>query len=225
MPTSADQLRADFDLIAATDCSESGRRRYERFLLSNIPANAVDILDVGCGFGHLSYGVASPQRRVLGIDISPRMIERASRFTENGRVSFLCADFMDIELRPGSYDCIISAATLHHMPTEAAIAKMISLLRQDGRLVLHDLRRNVSVAETVASALALIPDLIERIRHTGRPWTPKATRDAWEKHGKHEQYFSMDEAKSVAERLLPGARLHRHALWRYTIVWNKQRTA
>jgi 2-polyprenyl-3-methyl-5-hydroxy-6-metoxy-1,4-benzoquinol methylase len=222
MPTSLDRLRDDFDLIAAIGCSESGRRRYDHFLLSNIPGNAVDVLDVGCGFGHLSYCMANPHRRVLGIDISTRMIERASRFSETDRVTFLCADFMDVELSLQSYDCIVSAAALHHMPTDAAITKMISLLRQNGRLVLHDLRRNVSAAETVASALALIPDSVARIRQTGRAWMSKAAREAWEKHGKDEQYFSIQEARSVAERFLPGASVHRHPLWRYTIVWDKK---
>lgn len=41
------------------------------------------IIDLGCGVGHLTRGVAAglPQARVLGVDISPSMIQWSKRFT------------------------------------------------------------------------------------------------------------------------------------------------
>jgi hypothetical protein len=36
-----------------------------------------------------------------------------------------------------------------------------------------------------------------------------------------ETYHSLREAKSLADRLLPGARVFNHWGWRYTLVWTK----
>jgi hypothetical protein len=50
-------------------------------------------------------------------------------------------------------------------------------------------------------------------------------REAWARHGSNETYPSLHEAQTVANRLLPGARVFNHWLWRYTVVWDKPQAA
>ena len=220
---STEQVAADFDEIARwADDGASGADRYDAFLLSLIPNRAERVVDVGCGLGRLTLGIATGGREVLGVDLSRAMIERARSSGHDERVSFVCGDFLDLNLDAHAFDCVVSAAALHHMVADEAVPRMVRLLRPGGRLIIHDLRRTVSVADDVRAYFALVHTVIARFVRTGRPLEPRRLRDAWMRHGARETYLSFEEAKRLAERLLPGATLLSHWMWRYTIVWDKQ---
>jgi predicted TPR repeat methyltransferase len=73
----------------------------------------LDILDAGCGTGHVGEMLTGLARRLDGVDLSPEMLEKAearSLYTSLHRgdlVAFLAA-------HPASYDAVVSAATLIH---------------------------------------------------------------------------------------------------------------
>jgi hypothetical protein len=48
---------------------------------------------------------------------------------------------------------------------------------------------------------------------------PAEVRKAWEQHGKHDRYSSMDDMRALAVETLPGATVSRRLLWRYTLVY------
>lgn len=216
-------IRQDFDEIARlSDGRESGTDRYDGFLRSLVPGDAVHVLDVGCGLGRLTSALATGDRMVLGIDLSSAMIERARLHARaDRRTSFVIGDFLEHDFGTQQFDCIISAATLHHMSGDAAIARMRRLLRPGGRLILQDLRRDTTMAETVRAYAALVQVALRRFVRTGRARSPRTVRTAWARHGAGETYLSLAEARAVADRLLPGARVFDHWMWRYTIVWDK----
>jgi SAM-dependent methyltransferase len=149
------------------------------------------------------------------------MVARAARRKATHGVSFVCADFMEFELPPVSFDCVVSAATLHHMPQESAISRMLHLLRDGGRLILHDLRRNANLLEAAASAAVFTADYFATLVSSGVHRESAAARRAWKKHGQSESYLSFPEVVAMTERLLPNATVLRHALWRYTVIWDK----
>lgn len=134
-----EMVRRDFDELARlTAGRDSGFDRYESFLHSLVPATAVDVLEVGCGAGRLTARLAAAGRRVTGIDLSPEMIARARREVDaSSRVTFICDDFLSCELTPLQFDCVVSAAALHHMPADMAVPRMIDVLRPGGRLIVH----------------------------------------------------------------------------------------
>jgi ubiquinone/menaquinone biosynthesis C-methylase UbiE len=218
-----DVVKADFDEIARlSDDGSSGTDQYTPFLTSLVPREARHVLDVGCGLGHLTVALAEADRDVIGIDLSPEMIDRARRrIPTAGRVSFVRGDFLRYDFGTQQFDCVISAAALHHMCEEVALRRMVGLLRARGRLVIHDLRRNTGIADTIRSYAACAPVVVERLVRTGRPRSPGPLRKAWARHGAGERYLSLNEARTLTGRLLPGARLFNHWLWRYTIVWDK----
>ncbi|OFW03253.1 MAG: hypothetical protein A3H96_19320 [Acidobacteria bacterium RIFCSPLOWO2_02_FULL_67_36] len=218
----AERVRADFDEIARLAGPRgSGSDRCDRFLASLVPAGTVRVLDVGCGLGGLAFAIASDGREVVGIDLSPVMIERARRAENAPGVSFICGNFLEAELAEASFDCVVSAAVLHHMPYDMAIARMAALLRPGGRLIVQDLRRDSSLRETLRSCSALAHTLLICLVRTGRLRSSRRVREAWARHGAGETYLSFDEARALADRILPGARVLDHALWRYTILWDK----
>jgi 2-polyprenyl-3-methyl-5-hydroxy-6-metoxy-1,4-benzoquinol methylase len=217
-----DEVQADFDEIARlADPGESGTDRYDACLLSLIPDQAVRVLDIGCGLGRLTWAIAEDNREVTGIDLSSAMIERARIAGASGRVSFHQGDFLHFDLAPGSFDCIVSAAALHHMPLERALLRMVGLLRPGGRLIIQDMRRDASILDALRAYSALIHTSLERFWRTGRPLPPRRVRQAWARHGAKEAYLSLREAKALADRLLPRATVFNHWLWRFTLVWDK----
>jgi 2-polyprenyl-3-methyl-5-hydroxy-6-metoxy-1,4-benzoquinol methylase len=213
------EIRNDFDEIARLSAAHGGGHdRYERFLAARVPSQARAVLDVGCGMGRLTASLAAPGRTVTGIDLSPVMIAQANARYGAAGIEFRCGDFFTIDFPPGGFDCVISAAALHHMPLDAAIARMIALLRPGGTLVIHDLRAAANMFDLASSAVAAIANGLDRFIRTGRVLPERMLREAWAKHGARETYLTMHDVLAVAQRL-PGAAVFRHFFWRYTIVW------
>ena len=217
-----DEIRADFDELAdLVEPGGSGIDRFDRYLLSLIPPQARCVLDVGCGLGRLTRAAAHGGRDVTGVDLSPRMIERARRESAAAGVTFVEGDFLRLEFGGRRFDCVVSAAAVHHMPGDAALRRMTQLLAPGGRLVVHDLRRDTTVADLVRSHSALAGTVLARLARTGRLRPPRRVRQAWDRHGARERYLSVADARHLAARETPGAAVRYHWLWRYTLVWDK----
>ena len=97
------------------------------------PSCGERILDVGCGTGHLAARIAERGADVLGIDVSPSMVERARG--NYPRLRFEVLDVLEMRLR-SEFDAVFSNATLHWVtrPEEAA-ARVFDALKPGGRLV------------------------------------------------------------------------------------------
>ncbi len=215
-------VREEFDTIAGLG-DELGFRtdRFDDFLLSLVPSSARSVLDVGCGGGALTGRLAARAREVIGLDLSPAMIARARRREHRSDVTFRCGDFMEEDFAGRLFDCVISISMLHHVPLDAGLQRMRELVAPGGRLVVHDLRSDDGVADVVRSYAALGCNALLRLATTGRLFPPKRVRDAWARHSAGETYPTFVAASALAARLLPGARLFYHWLWRYTIVWTR----
>jgi SAM-dependent methyltransferase len=91
------------------------------------------VLDVGCGLGEPALSAAEvvgPQGRVLGVDLSPRMVEGARR-RAGGRpnVTFRVADVEALELPPAAFDVVLSRWGLmfacDHTATFRSLARVL----------------------------------------------------------------------------------------------------
>ena len=213
------RVRADFDQIASFG-DASGADRYDAFLLSLVPSSAVDVLEVGCGSGRFAAAMTGERRKVAGLDLSPVMIERARR-ESSPLVTFRCGDFLAHDFNGAQFDCLVTAAALHHMPMEPSIRRMVDLLRPGGRLIVHDIRRDAGLADSTRAYLTLGHHALIRFVRTGRLRPPAHVRAAWLRHGRDEHYLSWREVERAADALLPHSRVFYHWMWRYTIVWDK----
>jgi predicted TPR repeat methyltransferase len=120
VPARADDeyLRVLFDRFASSfddNLSELGYRAPELLastLGEYVPTDGrLEILDAGCGTGLCGPLLRSMARRLVGVDLSPGMIDKARprNVYEELVVGELCA-FM--RSRPGAFDVIVSADTL-----------------------------------------------------------------------------------------------------------------
>jgi 2-polyprenyl-3-methyl-5-hydroxy-6-metoxy-1,4-benzoquinol methylase len=217
------QVREEFDRIALlTERHGSLSDIYRSYLLRQLPRHSENVLEIGCGTGEFTRLVASRAQNVVAIDLSSEMIRLANSQSANYQnIEYVLGDVMSDSLPAERYDCIVSLATLHHLPLEQALIKMKAALKPSGVLIIQDLVAAKGLVERVRSALAYPVSSARRFWKTGRIRAPQEIRKAWAEHGKGEVYLTLDEVREMCRQYLPEARIRRHLLWRYTVVWCK----
>ena len=105
-------------------------------------ASGQRVLDVACGEG---YGTAALQRAgaasVIGVDISPRACEHASR---TYGIEALCAPAHSIPIPDASIDLIVSFETIEHLPSPPGfVLECFRLLAPGGRFIVSTPNRPV----------------------------------------------------------------------------------
>jgi trans-aconitate methyltransferase len=90
-------------------------------------------LDVGCGTGRLTAQLAELGADVLGIDVSPAMVDAARRAYP--ALEFEVRSVLELEASD-EFDLVFSNATLHWVrPPEEAARRIAAALRPGGRFV------------------------------------------------------------------------------------------
>ena len=222
------QIREEFDRIALLTERHGGGAGdvYHNYLARHVPPRPENVLEVGCGAGAFTRLLASRARRVVALDLSPQMIRLAkSQTAGHTNIEFLLGDLMQLPLPAEGFDCVVSIATLHHLPLAQALLKMKDVLRPNGVLVIHDLVADAGIFDRGVSALAYPLSAARRFWRTGRVRTPREVREAWAEHGKGEVYLTPAGVREVCRKYLPSAQFKRHLLWRYTVVWRKPAAA
>jgi ubiquinone/menaquinone biosynthesis C-methylase UbiE len=106
------------------------------------PWEGMRVLEVGCGTGANLSLYENAGCDVFGIDLSPAMLEVASRKLSE-RADLRLADAAEMPYADDSFDLVTSFLTLHEMPaaTRAAVMdEMVRVVNQRGRLLLIDYR-------------------------------------------------------------------------------------
>jgi SAM-dependent methyltransferase len=101
-----------------------------------------DVVDIGCGTGLTTREAAraATPGRVLGVDVSERMLERARQVTAAERLDNVRYELGDAQVHrfdPGGFDVAISRfGTMFFSDPAAAFANIAAALRPEARLVL-----------------------------------------------------------------------------------------
>lgn len=216
-------VQADIDRIALL--SQDGwdhNGHYHSFLLKHIPVSCEAALDVGCGTGTFSRLLAERSDQVVALDLSSRMIEIAKvRSKHDSNIEFQVADATRWAFPVGEFDCVASIATLHHLPIEEMLLKMSGALKVGGILAILDLYESAGLYDVLAGMVAVPVSFVLRLIKTGRLSESRQVREAWAEHGRNDTYPTLAWIRQVCERVLPGAQVRKHLLWRYSIIWRK----
>lgn len=210
-----------FNTIANhADESWDHNNHYHDSLLRHLPLNRWRALDVGSGLGQLSRLLSTHFSEVQGIDFSPTMVHCATkRAAAIPNVRFICADFMEQEYPDCCFDCVVSVATLHHLPYCDALRKLKRILKPGGALLLLDLYRAGNALDLAFSAIGVVADRLARLFR--KSLVPKELAEAWHQHSRLDHYQSIAEIRRACADILPQARIRRHIYFRYSLVWRK----
>jgi 2-polyprenyl-3-methyl-5-hydroxy-6-metoxy-1,4-benzoquinol methylase len=100
-------------------------------------ATAVAVLDVGCGDGFLAALLARRAPGVVGIDIDALVLRRARDRFPDSPVTWRHGDVLTHPFEPGSFDAVVSNATLHHLPgNRNALRRLSQLVRPGGTMAI-----------------------------------------------------------------------------------------
>jgi SAM-dependent methyltransferase len=216
-------IEADFDRLALLDDEGwTANNHYHNSLLRHVPANCKNALEIGCGTGAFARLLAERSERVFALDLSGEMVRVArSRSSPFPNVEFQITDAMTWNFPQSHFDFICSIATLHHLDQRALFVKMRDALKPRGVLVVLDLVESSGLTERMLDVVGLGVSASLRLVHNGRLKPPREVRKAWEQHGKHDSYSTINQMRALAHEILPGASVSRCLLWRYKLVYQK----
>jgi SAM-dependent methyltransferase len=220
-----ERIRGDFDRIALHSIDRWDHNvQYHRYLLTRLPARCAEGLEIGCGTGAFARLLAGRCQRVLALDLSPQMVRLAQeRSAAYPTIDFQVGDALQWDFGIERFDCVVTIATLHHLPAEELLARLRDALQPNGVLIVLDLYRAEGWEDTLRSIGALPLSAGLKMLHNRRIRPSREARAAWDQHGQHDHYPTVSEVRHLCARILPGAQVTKHLFWRYSIVWRKQR--
>ena len=186
---------------------------HHRTLLELLPPHPKAALDIGCGDGAFAALLAQRCDTVVAMDLDPAQVEATRlRCATLPNVRVEEANFLTLDSEVGQFDSVTALASFHHAPFEAGAAAVQRILRPGGRLVVLGVwtdRRTAwdVVMNLVPTALNLVLRLLRGPDHVMAPARMPT--------------MTMSELRRAAQQALPGVRIKRRALWRYTMIWEK----
>jgi SAM-dependent methyltransferase len=96
-----------------------------------------NVLDLGCGFGWFCrWAHQRGAAHVLGIDVSEKMLARATAITADSAIAYTRADMEHPELEPHAFDLVYSSLALHYVENLSGLmSQTYRSLVPGGRLV------------------------------------------------------------------------------------------
>jgi arsenite methyltransferase len=165
------------------------------------------VLDVGCGVGVTPCLIAKRYGcRVMGVDISPRMVERsqerAAREKLTGLVEFRVADAQDLPFETNVFDAVMTeSVTAFPADKQKAVNEYVRVTKQGG---------TVGLNETIWLKLPPPPEIVawvaQDVGANVQPLTPEAWSALMEHAGLTEvmartySIKTQDEARGIVQR-------------------------
>ena len=156
--------RYDFGLWLAS-LGREGRFREEEVALARI-GSGDRVLDVGCGTGSLTIAAAraaGPTGRVVGVEPSAEMIERARAKARRARrdVELVATAGEALPFPDDAFDVVLLSLVLHQLPSDPlhrTMAEVRRVLAPGGRVLAVDLGTPIPGQRTVHSHAAAPAD-------------------------------------------------------------------
>lgn len=126
-------------------------------------------LDLACGTGDIAFGLARCGARVVGLDITPRMLQiAASKRAGAVPLSLTAGDMMALPFIDARFDVVTSGYGIRNVPLiEPALQEIHRVLRPGGVFLALDFNRpqNAFLRWTYLSYLSLVGSALGLILH------------------------------------------------------------
>lgn len=97
------------------------------------------ILDFGCGTGLLAYNLRDIAKKIIGIDLSEKMVEEFNIKSNSDNIKAYKIDIKNLEKK---FDLIVSSMTFHHIKDiENIVLEIKKRLNKNGILCIADLEK------------------------------------------------------------------------------------
>ena len=123
------------------------------------------VLEIGVGTGRVAVKVAPHCKRLVGVDISPKTIERAKEnLKDYSNISFVCADFNTHPFNE-TFDIIYSSLTMMHFENkQQVISKVNTLLNNTGVFCLSIDKNQSDYIDMGTRKIKVYPDTLDNIK-------------------------------------------------------------
>ena len=156
----ARQIAEFFDARAARYSTDDWHRRWAEQFVAAVPLRPGDVvLDAGTGTGFCARAIArriGPSGRVMGVDLSARMLAEARASAENlANIEYIEADACSLpNFSTGSFDAVLCSAGLFYMPIAEALREWRRLLKPGGLVAFSSVRQGAHSVGRVFRACA-----------------------------------------------------------------------
>jgi ubiquinone/menaquinone biosynthesis C-methylase UbiE len=95
------------------------------------------VLDVATGTGSLAIDLSNSAEKVVGIDLSSKMLDVAEKKRKNNNLSFMLMDASNMKFKDEEFDLVTISLGLHDMPLDIrtlVLKEVKRVLKRDGKL-------------------------------------------------------------------------------------------
>ena len=122
-----------------------------------------NVLDLGCGGGHVTYQIAPFAEQVTAYDITPEMVDLVVNQSQEKGLNNVVGQVGGAEslhFQDESFDCVISRYSAHHWQSVTqAMREIHRVLKRDGRVVMFDIVGNSNpILDTFIQTIEMIRD-------------------------------------------------------------------
>jgi len=211
-----------FNRIALLEDKWDHNQNYEQLLLKEVKNQLKNGLDIGCGTGEFTKKVSKRIDNVLGIDISPVMIEEAKIRHPARNIQYMVKDFDELDEHV-KYDCIVSIATFHHLNMETTLPKINRLLNENGVLIVLDLYDRKGLIDFILDLVAIPANFILRRLKNRKTKENFEEIEAWKEHSKIDNYMTYKSIKELYNNYFgKDTEIRRLLFWRYILIYRKR---
>lgn len=171
------------DLSSVPDGADLGLGCGNPQLISELKPGEV-VLDLGSGAGFdcfLAANQVGPTGKVIGVDMTPEMLERARQIAAKGgyaHVEFRQGLIEDLPVEAGTVDVIMSNCVVNLSPAKAQVyEEAFRVLKPGGRIAISDvvafqplpveIREQLSLYSACIAGAAPIDDIADMLRKAG----------------------------------------------------------
>jgi SAM-dependent methyltransferase len=111
----------------------------------------LNVVDLGCGYGWFCRWVREQgARKVLGLDVSEKMLEQAIASTQDPAITYARADLEKLDLPEAAFDLAYSSLTFHYIEDLAGLLEQVHRALVPGAHLIFSIEHPIYMAPTHA---------------------------------------------------------------------------
>jgi demethylmenaquinone methyltransferase / 2-methoxy-6-polyprenyl-1,4-benzoquinol methylase len=159
-----------YDFITVALSYGRDRRWKERLIELASPKAGQRAADLATGTGDLAFALAGRGVRVVGLDVTSRMVElaRGKRTVKQVSPEFLVGDMVALPFASGAFDIVTTGYGIRNVPDlQASIDEMLRVLKPGGQALSLDFNRpsNALVRAVYLTYLTIVGGAIGWLLH------------------------------------------------------------